>query len=96
MAIRTILLHMAEALSPLTLLSSAQQALELFDEDAVLLLHLAQFELPAGAAGGLEFVEDVVIRGERFRLVADVEARVGRGDGGAAAVVGDELGLGLG
>jgi len=84
---------MPKALSPLALLSSAQQALEFFDQDAVLLLHLAQFELPAGAAGGLEFVKDVVVRGERFGLVADVETRVGRGDGDAPVV---EVGMGLG
>jgi hypothetical protein len=97
MAIRAVLLHLAKALSALALLSSAQQALELFDEDAVLLFHLAEFELPAGAAGGFELVEDVVVRGKRFGLVADVEAQWGGlGGDGAGVIVGDQLGLGLG
>lgn len=44
--IRTILLQLAKTFPPFALFPSAKEALEFFDEDPVLLFHLAELELP--------------------------------------------------
>ena len=72
-AVRTVLLQLAGALSSFTLLLSSQEALHFLCQVPVSLLHLSEFVLPACTPCCFQLVENVVFRGERLVLVPDLE-----------------------
>lgn len=77
MTICAILLHLTKALAPLPLLLPAKQTLKFLNEHPILLFHLPQLKLPAGASRCLEFVENVVFGSEGFVLVSDAQPGAG-------------------
>lgn len=73
-AIGAVFLELAEPLSAFALLFVLHKAVEFFRQQAIATLHLAQFELPAGAARGFEFFKHVVLGCESFVLRSDGQA----------------------
>lgn len=81
MTIRTISLEMAGPLPPLSLLLVREQRRQLLGEHSVALFHLTKFELPTGAASGLQLVKYIVFRGQCQILITDRQPKTTCGSG---------------